>query len=188
MKKLIFLLFLILSTILSIAQDFGFRKTKWGYTKNQVKSTESLELILDNDEILGYRTSVANLECTLGYYFKNNSLYAGAYNFSEEHSNKNDYLMDYLSLKQLLKEKYGEPKIDEINWKDKLYQDDKEHFGLAISIGHLELFCNWETEDTFIQLSINGDNYDISLKTLYKSKKLSEEVEKMKQKNVLDDL
>jgi hypothetical protein len=188
MKKLIFLLLPLLSTCICAAQEFDFRKTNWGCTKSQVKSTESLETFLDKDEILGYSTSVANLECTLGFYFKNNSLYKGAYIFSEEHSNKNDYLMDYFSLKQLLKEKYGEPQIDEIIWKNKLYQDDKENYGLAISIGHLELYCNWETEDTLIQLSINGDNYEISLQTIYKSKKLSDEVEKMKQKNVLDDL
>ena len=189
MKKLIFL-FIIIFIIPSIvlAQDFDFRKTKWGFTKNQVKSVESAESIMDEGNILGYSTTVADLECSLGYYFGDNSLYKGAYIFGEEHSNKSDYLSDYIKLKLLLKEKYGEPQTDEINWKNDLYQDDTADYGLAISIGHLELYCIWENEKTSIQLVIEGDNYEIALKAIYTSKSLSEEVKKKNQKNVLDDL
>ena len=187
MKKLIISL-LIAAPFITCAQDFDFRKTNWNFTKNQVKAAETSESIMDESNILGYLTTVAGLDCTLGYYFADNSLYKGAYIFSEEHSNKNDYLNDFAKLKVLLKEKYGEPQTDEVNWKNSLYQDDKEDYGLAISIGHLELYSIWETEKTSIQLIIDGDNYEINLRAIYSSKNLSEQVEKKNQKNVLDDL
>ena len=72
----------------------------------------------------------------------------------------------------ILIEKYGEPKDDDINWLNDLYADDPSDYGLAISIGHLNLYCSWEIGDTKIQMVLSGDNYKISHRLEYNNESL----------------
>ena len=69
--------------------------------------------------------------------------------------------------------KYGEPEIDEINWKNTLFRDDPEDWGTAVSIGHLDYLTKWEIEKTTIGISLGGDNYKIILGIGYYSKEFS---------------
>jgi len=89
-------------------------------------------------------------------------------------------------LSVILKEKYGEPLTEKINWKNTFYADDGEDDGFALSLGHLDLYSIWETENSSILLKIEGENYEISLSTIYESKNPTELLEK-KKKKVLDD-
>ncbi|KUK85838.1 MAG: hypothetical protein XE02_1444 [Mesotoga infera] len=62
----------------------------------------------------------------------------------------------------------------EIDWKDNLYRDDKNNWGLAISIGDLSYGLIWETPTTDIELILDGNNYEVNLRIRYFSKKLKE--------------
>ena len=92
----------------------------------------------------------------------------------EKHTNKNLYINDYESLKEILTKKYGKPEIDKVIWKNDLFKSAKQDWGTAISIGHLEYFSSWETPTTYINLGLNGDNYKISLTLGYESRELKE--------------
>jgi hypothetical protein len=62
----------------------------------------------------------------------------------------------------------------EIDWKDNLYRDDKNNWGLAISTGDLSYGLIWETPTTDIELILDGNNYEVNLRIRYFSKKLKE--------------
>ena len=195
MKKVIFIL-LIISSILVIftlslyaaeATKYDFRKTNWGMSKEQVKATEDAKLDIEDDSkpgcfILAYSNiKIDGRDSICVYYFLEDKLYQSAYGFLRKHSNDNFYIDDYENLKGILTKKYGKPVLDNVTWRNDLFKDDKQSWGLAVSIGHLEYFSSWETSTTYIMLGLDGDNYKIDLTLGYSSRELEEWVKKIKE-------
>jgi hypothetical protein len=170
----------------SLADDYTFRKTKWGMSIEQVKSSEPLEVAKEVKNFLRYKTTVIGKDVLVIYIFVDNQLVRARYALAEPHTNKNDFITDYNDFKEILTKKYGKPKQDEKLWKDDLYKEDYSDWGLAISIGHLIYFSVWETEDTEIRDVLMGENYDISCIVEYASKKLKGIEEKAKEKKALE--
>lgn len=151
---------------------FSFRKTNWGMSKSQVKTTEDGK-ILRNDHLLAYEGDVAGLDTLIVYIFIDNKLVRAKYIFIEKHSNRTDYISDYSSIKKILNKKYGEPVDDKTYWKNDLYKNDYQDWGMALAVGHLSKYSNWKFSDTEVWLSITGDNYEISHSAEYSSVKLA---------------
>ena len=59
---------------------------------------------------------------------------------------------------------------------------------MAISVGHLLFYAEWETTRTAILLFLQGENYEIQHTLAYGSKEMLEEVEKAKEKDTLEEL
>ena len=74
-----------------------------------------------------------------------------------------------------------------IDWRNTLYADSEEDYGRAVSLGHLELFAAWDTPSTDISCSLEGDNYEVKLSVLYRSKAHQQLVEKSLESKDLDD-
>ena len=143
--------------------DIGFRGSAWGASVSNVKSIEKLEIIEESEALLFYETTILDLKTFVGYLFTKGILTTGRYLVSESHTNKNDFLNDYNSLKNLLIKKYGEPLKDETVWKNNLYKDEYSDWGFAISLNHLLYYATWETKDSDITIMLSGENYKISL-------------------------
>jgi len=121
----------------SFAEDYNFRKTRWGMSIAQVKSSEPLEVAKEDKTLLGYKTTVIGKDVLVAYFFVDNQLVRARYVLVESHTNKNDFITDYNDFKKILTKKYGKPKQDETLWKNDLYKDDYSDWGTAISMGHL---------------------------------------------------
>jgi len=151
-----------------------FRKTNWGMSKSQVKNTEKdTGKIMRDDDILAYKSKVAGLDALIAYIFVDDKLVRAKYIFTEKHSNRNDYISDYTSIQKILNKKYGKPVDDKTHWKNDLYENEYQDWGLALSIGHLSKFANWKASDTDVWLTITGDNYKITHSAEYSSIKLA---------------
>lgn len=170
----------------NFAGDYNFRKTKWGMSIAQVKSSEPLEVAKEDKNFLGYKTTVIGKDVLVGYFFVDNQLVRARYVLAESHTNKNDFITDYNDFKQILTKKYGKPKQDETFWKNDLYKDDYSDWGTAISLGHLVYLSSWETQDTEINNILMGENFDISCIVEYSSKNLKEIEKKAQEKKALD--
>lgn len=170
----------------SIAEEFSFRKTKWGMSIEEVKSSEPLKIAQEDENLLGYKTSVIGKDVFVVYFFIENQLLRARYVLAESHINKNDYITDYNDFKEILTKKYGKPKRDETLWKNDLYKDDYSSWGSAIGMGHLIYFSTWETPNTEIGNMLTGDNFDISCIVEYSSKNLKEIEKKAQEKKALD--
>lgn len=77
------------------AEDFTFRKTKWGMSVEQVKASEGLDVANDGDNFIGYKTNIIGKDVLIGYYFVENMLVRSRYILAENHTNKNDYISDW---------------------------------------------------------------------------------------------
>jgi len=166
---------------------YDFRKTNWGMTKAQVKKTEKSKLVNEDENLLVYQGTVSGLDCLIVYIFAEGKLVRAKYIFTKTHSNKNDYISDFNTLKEVLTKKYGKPVKDSHIWKNDLYRDDYQYWGFAVSLGHLVYFADWETSNTNLSLALYGENFEITLAIEYQSKKLKKLEEKAKEKEALDE-
>jgi len=208
MKKVLYSLVItifssILGTSLATASPatkrlFDFRRARWGMTKTQVLKTETAKLMMDTTirgvDLLIYTGEVAGFNCNIGYIFAEGKLVRGKYMFTHSHSNKNDYILDFNKLKEILTKKYGKPIEDKRLWKNDLYRDDPQYWGFAISLGHLIYLATWETpatdttDTTIITLLLNGENFEIMFCIEYLSKNLHKLEEKAIEKKSLEEL
>lgn len=170
-------------------EGFDFRKTNWGMSKEDVEASETFDKYGDkSDGFLMYKGSVSELECVVIYFFTNNMLTGGRYFFTEEHSNKNDFLSDYSSMKELLTKKYGDPEDDEEWWRNDLYKDDYQSWGMAIGMGHYIQYATWKKDKTSIEISLTGENYSITHKIDYISIELKDLYDSVKTTEALEEL
>lgn len=153
----------------AVSDKAVFRSSSWGASIEDVKSVEAAELIVDGDDLLGYKTRIAGLSAMAVYHFVDRRLVMGRYSIDEPHADKNAYFLDFNALKQLLKKKYGPPTSSDVLWKNELYKNDHSQLGLAVSCGHLCFFEVWDDGETHIELQLMGDNYEIELNILYYS-------------------
>jgi len=159
-----------------------FRKVAWGMSKKQVKATESSKVERDDDDVVAYSGTVSGMEALIAYIFTDSKLVRAKYVFLPDHTNKNDYIVDYKNVKETLTDKYGVPKSDDSYWRNDLYKSDYSEWGFAVSLGHLTYSADWETESTEISLILSGENYKIRLVTEYTSKQLKSLEETARQK------
>lgn len=154
----------------SNSEAFDFRKANWGMEREKVKATESTPPLVSDFEMIGYKVEVDRKDAYCMYGFVDDKLAVGMYQFKDLHANKNDYFEDFSKLKNILAEKYGNPKVDEVEWKRKTFKSKPEDWGLAVGIGDLIYRAKWETDRTDVLLILYGDNYDVTLMVRYDSK------------------
>ena len=150
-----------------------FRNTNWGMTIDQVQAAEGIakkDIIFSNELGFAVKLNVATMDCATYYIFAFDKLVRTKYAFLVEHSNETDYInVDFPKIKKLLTEKYGKPIDDSVVWKNSLYKDDPDEWGMALQVGHLVYFARWQTETTNVFLYLSGENYDISFGVEYTS-------------------
>jgi len=168
--------------------NYDFRKTNWGMSKEQIKLIEKDTIVKEDERSLAYNGKVKSYPCFVLYIFADNKLVRAKYIFYQEHTNKNDYIVDYGDLKEVLTSKYGKAKLEKTVWKNDLYKDDYQHWGMAISVGHLVYFSSWETPKTEIWLNLSGENYQINLQIEYTSKALKDLEKKVQEQQNKNDL
>ena len=57
---------LVLITTVSWAEDFTFRKTKWGMSSADVKASEPLKVVKDEKNLIGYKTKIIDKDVFIG--------------------------------------------------------------------------------------------------------------------------
>ena len=85
---------------------------------------------------------------------------------------------DYEVIKEALIQKYSTPTRDVTRWRNERYKDDRSEWEHAVSVGHLSFFSGWDTDTTYIQLTLVGDNGEVNLVVFYSSKQYSSLFEK----------
>ena len=149
-----------------------FRNVVWGMTQAEVIRAETAATLDEQgDDYLWYKdVTIDGKKCALLYLFKSGRLNGAGYFFVHKHTNLNDFIDDFQSIKSLLTKKYGAPASDDVIWKNDLFKDDYQNWGSAIAMGHLVYRAAWETERTLLILSLSGDNYEIDMLIGYYSK------------------
>lgn len=159
-----------------VDSDNDFRVAKWGESRESImKKERETNLLPDSPDVYLFKSTIAGMQCVVGYFFTNDQFTMAKYIFEEEHSNSNLFIDDYTRLVRLMSQKYGKPQEGGENnmiWFNDLWRDNYEDWGLAISAGHLAYDASWETEKTEILVQLSGENYQIHLVVQYLSREL----------------
>lgn len=167
------------------AEASGFRSATWGMSKAEVRKTEESEPVKEDTNLLMYQDKLNGLDVFAIYVFVQDRLVRGKYGFTVEHSNENDFIQDFMRIKEALGTKYGKATSENVSWRNDLYRDDRDEWGFAVSLGHLVYSSEWSTKDTEIFHILYGENYDITHVVEYTSKALKSLEEEEKQKSNL---
>lgn len=155
--------------------DYDLRKIQWGMTIEGVRKNEEATLSGQHKtESLIYKNiEVVNYDADLIYDFnENGKLYKATYLFTHEYEDrlKLFYIDDFMNLKSILTEKYGEPEYyNEIGLEEKYHEDTEKTNSLLIE-GNITLRARWETDRTDIFLELSSYDGDIYLYIDYFSK------------------
>jgi hypothetical protein len=161
----------------------NFRNTRWGMNRAQVVRIEGSPNYHENSgglDIIRYPQKVLNMDCMVGYVFAHNQLAKAKYSFLADYEDKNQYILSYNKIKDILIQKYGRPEAERILWQDKHYQDNRSNWGLAISLGHMELNSVWMDSETEIRLRAYGGKGRIFLVILYSGLKYANLAQKVR--------
>jgi len=166
-----------------------FRNTRWGMSKEQVLKIEGRPDHLENSEgldIIQYPQKILNMDCLVGYVFAENRLAKAKYSFLGKQGDKNQYILEYQNIKDILIRKYGRPLSSKALWHDPLYKDDDSNWGLAVSQGHLELNSRWKDSETEILLRLSGGGNRLSLIVEYSGLEYKELAQKAQGRSTLN--
>lgn len=160
--------------ISSRSEKYDFRKINWGMNKEEVKAAERGTIVFENEFEVDFMVPDFDSYFKCGYNFLEDKVYRSTYLFIGEFDNKNDYIYEYEKWKEVLIKKYGQPISDKWEWKDDLLKNEKQEWGTAVYMGHLEYSAQWETPTTGIAIMLTGINHEICLGIFYVSKELYE--------------
>ncbi len=143
------------------AKEFTFRKVNPYMSKEEVIKSEDTEPIHVGDTV-GFRTTIAGLDCELYYNFEDDQCNGAIVFFREYHKNYENYVDDYYAMNDKLTAKYGEPTIDTGIWHDKEHMSDyKDEKGYAIANEWLTLSSTYTYDKMMIVHELKGNDYDI---------------------------
>lgn len=146
---------------------FDVRKAKWGMSKAQVKQSESSKVKEESSNRLEYDIEFLEYECVLVYEFSSDKLIRATYVINQPHVDPAEYYKSYENLKKYLTPLYKIPVVNQFDWKNEMYKEDKSKWGFAISIGFLTCKTVWKNSSTQILLNINGGNHLITTNLEY---------------------
>jgi len=173
---------------LSIFSDEGFRKSKWGNSKNYVKDKEHAKIVDNKPNAITYRKNIGRFDVLFSYLFTNNKLTSGVYIINNKYSDNLKYVYDYDQIKLVLTNKYGKPNKDVKDWKIDTYRDDFKNWGKAVEEGMLTEYAIWEIPNTIVTLKLTSNGNSIRLTINYLSTELKDYKEKVEKHELLKDL
>ena len=189
-KKLILVVFvvsLVTQAKLSQGEDFTFRNSNWGMTKEAVAASENrLDPVSINKNSIAYKTQLLGKNVQLMYFFTQNRLTGSAYKLDDNYLNSNHFLNTYKTFKAALIRKYGSPAEETTTWTNDTFRNVRLKRGLALSLGHTEYFSNWETPQTRINISLKEENYYVQCLIEYWSKEHTYLADENRKEDILD--
>jgi hypothetical protein len=165
----------------------GYQKTKWGMDPSDVKRLYP-SARPDADGNFLVEDMIADLRAAVGFIFAKGKLVRVAVVFMVDHTNANIYIGDYEKLKAAVSEKYGQPRVDDVDWSNSMFRDKEENWGVALQYGHVSFKARWTTETTEIVEACTGDNFKVHLILAYQSKDLAGLLQDAEKAETLDKL
>lgn len=132
----------------------------WGMSRESLVRTEGRPLAVEQAgsmEFLRYRRDVCGKRCLVIYALANQRLVSVRVNLIENYADKDRYVADYNKIRDYLNHKIGEPRFDNVIWKDRAYAERGEALGTAVTTGSLSLSSEWVSGDTGLRLSLTGE-------------------------------
>jgi hypothetical protein len=137
---------------------------EWGKTKAGILRAEGRPLAREVSgglELLSYNRELLGKKCLLAYVLNDEKLVAVRLHLLEKYADKDRYVSDYNKIRDFLNEKVGEPRYENVVWRDRGDAEQNGGWGTALSTGCLSLAAEWIFRGTGLRLSLTGKNNEI---------------------------
>jgi hypothetical protein len=176
----------------SLPAQTGFREATWGMTATELLAAAPAKpnaIRLSNGERIVQFDSVheGDWDGRVLYIFVKDKLVRWKYVLNRDHEELNDFIADFRTMDARLREKHGKPATERAIWEDDSTQLEPKSYldqdratpssilpsdplvGLAVSLGHLKLFTEWEDGRTRILHALTGADQQITHQIEYSS-------------------
>jgi hypothetical protein len=136
----------------------------WGRTKASILEAEgrpSGNETANGCDIVSYRRDVIGKKCLLSYVFADRKLVGVRLHLLEKYADKNRYIADYQKIRDFLNEKIGEPRFDNVVWRDRARAEQDDNWGAVLCAGGLAMSSEWVFQGTGLRLSLTGENNEV---------------------------
>lgn len=137
---------------------------QWGQTEAGVLRAEGRPLSEETSgdmRFLRYHRDVLGKRCLVTYVLIGRRLASLRLNLLERYANKDRYVADYNKIRDFLNARIGEPRYDNVVWRDRAYAQKDENLGTAVTSGSLSLSAEWTYQGTGLRLSLRGENSEV---------------------------
>jgi hypothetical protein len=138
-----------------------FRNVNWGATGDEVKRLMKDTPISDTPSVISFADTVDYLQAYCGFVLAGGRFVRGGYLITETHVNDNTFLSDFDRIDALLTKKYGKPSRSGRVWRDDLYRDRLNDWGMAVKTGHLTVQSEWRIGKVEVVHRLRGDNFRV---------------------------
>jgi hypothetical protein len=146
-------------------EDFNFRNTRWGMSKEDILASESGEPVVQTDTQIGYFTEILDKNIYVAFIFDNEHLGSALYALRDMREKLDDAFRDFADFKQILTMKYGEPNAGEGDvWANPSFGDedglkavlsDPKKYEEALKQGQILHAAMWRTDRTWIKVALS---------------------------------
>lgn len=137
----------------------------WGRSEDVILRAEGRPLSRDESggmAFLSYHRQVLGKRCLLTYVMVDRKLASLRIHLLERYANKDRYVADFNQIRDFLNSRIGEPRYNNVVWKDVAYAEKGQNLGAAVTTGSLSLSSEWALGDTGLRLSLKGENSEVS--------------------------
>jgi len=136
----------------------------WGAPESAILRAEGRPLGRERSgdmDFLRYHRDVLGKKCLVTYVLVGRKLASVRLHLLERYANKDRYVADYNKVREFLNAKVGEPRYNNVVWKDRAYAERGENLGTAVTSGTLSLSAEWAYRDTGLRLSLSAENSEV---------------------------
>lgn len=171
---------LLFTTVFSSSDElYDVRQAHWGMTPQEVMAREASKPVDKGpkeyfSDTLTYRGKFSGIKANITYYFFEDRLVKVDYDFTSAHANGKAYLEDFDKVRSLETRELGPPELEESEWFNSMFERHPDHYGTAVSLGHLKRAATWDTPVSDIKLTIEGEDFEVHMSMVYKSKEFQD--------------
>lgn len=133
----------------------------WGAAPEAVRGDRPGDPIIATPGRQVYHGELAGLPATLVYHFAGDGLAEVVVFNRSRHDDRTRYIDDFERLANDLRARYGQPRLEDMRWRNRLFAERPERWGDAISAGHLTFLARWDTADAAILMALRGERYQV---------------------------
>lgn len=137
---------------------------EWGCPENGVLRAEGRPFSREHSgdmDFIRYHRDVFGKRCLVTYVLVAQRLSSVRVHLLERYVDKGRYVADYNQIREFLNAKVGEPRFNNVVWKDRAYAERGADLGTAVTTGSLSLSSEWVYRGTGVRLSLSGENSEV---------------------------
>ncbi len=138
------------------AAGCDFRHARWGMTVAEVRAAEPGTPFQADGSLVCWQTDVGGQPCTVSYFFHQDRLCLGIYQFSDTNDELSHYFDDAKTYRNELVTLYGDPGLEKWRWADETLANDRSLWAETLGFGLMTYELGWLHGRNLVAMRMSG--------------------------------